>query len=88
MEIVEVKHFFTNEADQRVYDWEVVSVHEALKMAEPRMRCSECKGEVRLVRTSEDGLVPPHAEHRKRNVGCSLGDRYNGTPKLAEKRVE
>jgi hypothetical protein len=88
MEHVQVKRFYTDTSEQRVYGWEIVSVHEALKIAEPKMRCPECEGAVRLHRTSDDGTVPAHAEHRKRNPGCSLGDCFDGKPKKADKRID
>ena len=86
MQNVEVKHFYTDGNGSRVYGWEVVSINDALKMAEPVARCLECQGAIRLVRGTAG--EPDHAEHRKRNTGCSLGDRFEGTKAMAEKPVE
>jgi hypothetical protein len=86
MQNVEVKHFHTGVDGSRVYGWEVVTINDALKMAEPVARCLECQGAIRLIRGT--GGEPDHAEHRKRNTGCSLGDRFEGTKSMAEKRIE
>jgi hypothetical protein len=88
MELVSVKRHFTAADGLRVYDWENIPVLEALKMAEPKMRCLECHGAVRLYRAAEDGTNPARAEHRKQNPGCSLGDRFDGTAKMAETQVQ
>jgi len=88
MEVVDVKRHYTATDGNRVYGWEVVAVLEALKLAEPQLRCSECYGAVRLHRAAEDGSLPAHAEHRKRNPGCSLDDRFSGTKRMADAQLQ
>ncbi len=88
MDTVGIKRYFTTPEGVRVYDWETVSVFEALKMADPMLRCSECHGAVRLHRAAADGSVTEHADHRKRNPGCSLGEHFTGTKKMADLRIQ
>jgi hypothetical protein len=88
MDVVSIKRYFTAQDGNRVYDWESISVYEALKLAEPKLRCPECYGAVRLHRAAEDGSSPMHAEHRKRNRGCSVGDCFDGTMKMADIQVQ
>ena len=88
MQIVDVKQFVSLPDGSRRYAWATIPIEAALKIAEPRLRCPECKGAVGLRRRSEDGALPDRAEHKAKNRGCSLGDCFNGTPKLAEKPIE
>jgi hypothetical protein len=83
MEIVAVKKHFTGPDGERVYGWGIMPVIEALRLAEPKLRCPECNGAVRLHKAAEDGSAPAHADHRKRNPGCSLGDCFDGKKKMA-----
>ncbi|MGI8770388.1 MAG: hypothetical protein ACR2JE_03025 [Acidobacteriaceae bacterium] len=83
MLIVDVKQFVTQADGSRAYVWRTVRAEEALKLAEPRLRCSECKGAVGLFRASADGAKPNRVEHKKKNPGCSLGDCFDGKPRLA-----
>jgi hypothetical protein len=84
MDVVGIKRHFTKPDGGRIYDWETISVFEALKLAEPMLRCSECHGAVRLYRAAPDGSTVSRAEHRKRNPGCSLDERFDGKKKMAE----
>lgn len=88
MEIVAVWRHYTNAEGARVLGWETISVKDALKLAEPRLRCAECHGAVRLHRAAEDGSAGARAEHRKRNPGCSLGEHFDGAKKMATKVEE
>jgi hypothetical protein len=87
MDVVGIKRHFTTADGARIYDWETISVFEALKLAEPMLRCSECHGAVRLYRAAPDGSTASRAEHRKRNPGCSLDERFDGTKKMAEMAI-
>ena len=84
MDVVGIKRHFTTPEGGRIYDWETISVVEALKLAEPMLRCAECHGAVRLHRATADGSTVSRAEHRKRNTGCSLDERFDGKKKMAE----
>jgi hypothetical protein len=87
MDRVQVKRFYTDEVGVRLFGWQEIAVAEALKLAEPRLRCPECEGAVRLHQASSDGKMAAHAEHWKINRGCSLGDEYEGVPKMADRRL-
>jgi hypothetical protein len=88
MRIVDVKQFVSRPDGSRHYAWTTISADEALKLAEPRLRCPECKGAIGLFRRSDDNAMPNRAEHKKRNPGCSLGDCFDGVPKLATAPIE
>ncbi len=88
MLIVDVKQFITKADGTRAYVWKTVPVAEALKIAEPRLRCPECKGAVGLFRSTENGAMPNRAEHKKRNKGCSLGDCFTGVKQPADVTIE
>lgn len=88
MEVVDVKQFVSARDGARKYAWVTISADEALKIAEPRLRCPECKGAIGLFRRSEDGAMPNRGEHKKRNPGCSLGNCFDGVRKLAANPIE
>jgi len=88
MRVVDVKQFVSTRDGSRKYAWTTVSADEALKLAEPRLRCPECKGAIGLFRRSEDGAMPNRGEHKKRNPGCSLGDCFDGVRKTAINPIE
>jgi uncharacterized protein with PIN domain len=88
MRIVDVKQFVTNPDGSRRYAWTTISADDALKLAEPRLRCPECKGAIGLFRRSEDDATANRAEHKKRNPGCSLGEHFDGTHRLADNPIE
>ncbi len=88
MLIVDVKQFITRPDGSRAYVWQTVPVADALKIAEPRLRCPECKGAVGLFRRSEDGTTQNRAEHKKRNKGCSLSDCFDGVKQHADVMIE
>lgn len=88
MQMVDVKQFVTLLDGSRSYAWQTISAADALKLAEPRLRCPECKGAVGLVRGSADEATPDRAEHKKRNLGCSLGDRFDGVKRQAISPIE
>jgi hypothetical protein len=63
-------------------DWKRLTLDQALELDPSRLkRCPECHGQVRLHKASIDGMVA-HFEHYERNPGCSLGDCFDGNPKL------
>jgi hypothetical protein len=63
-------------------DWKHLTLDQALELDPSRLkRCPECHGQVRLHKASIDGMVA-HFEHYERNPGCSLGDCFDGNPKL------
>jgi hypothetical protein len=85
---VDVKQFVSLADGSRRYAWKTIPASEALKLAEPRLRCPECKGAIGLYRKSEDGAVPNRAEHKAKNPGCSLGDSFDGVKRPASKQIE
>jgi hypothetical protein len=88
MQIVDVKQFVTLADGTRQYAWVTIPADDALKLAEPRLRCPECKGAIGLFRRSEGGETPNRAEHKKKNRGCSLGDCFEGTRRVALNPIE
>ncbi len=88
MQRVDVKQFVSVAGGTRRYAWNTIPADEALKLAEPRLRCPECKGVVGLYRRSEDGAKPNRAEHKAKNRGCSLGDCFDGTHRMAVNPIE
>lgn len=88
MRVVDVKQFVTATDGSRHYAWSTIKADEALKLAEPRLRCPECKGSIGLFRASADGAMPNRGEHKVRNHGCSLGDCFDGVRRLAVKPIE
>jgi hypothetical protein len=88
LEIVDVKQFVSTSDGSRRYAWKTIPASEALKIAEPRLRCPECKGAIGLHRGSEDGAKQNRAEHKAKNPGCSLSDGFTGVKQLAVKPIE
>jgi hypothetical protein len=63
-------------------DWKRLTLAQALELDPSHLkRCPECHGQVRLHEASIDGMVV-HFEHYERNRGCSLGDCFDGNPKM------
>lgn len=59
--------------------WKRISVATALSNPKVTVRrCLECKGPIRLHKQGRNGSTRPHAEHRERFSGCSLGDCFDG----------
>lgn len=85
---VDVKQFVSLADGSRQYAWATIAADQALKIAKPRLRCPECKGVVGLYRRSEDGAKPNRAEHKAKNRGCSLGDCFDGTHRMAVNPIE
>jgi hypothetical protein len=67
---VEVKRYHESSSG-RIYDWQEISVDEANKLADPNLRCPECKWKVRLHVAGMNN--PLHAEHFPDFPECSLG---------------
>jgi hypothetical protein len=88
MRIVDVKHFVSLADGTRRYAWATIPAADALKLAEPRLRCPECKGAIGLFRRSQDGAIPDRGEHKKRNPGCSLGVCFDGVRRMAVNPIE
>jgi hypothetical protein len=88
MRIIDVKQFVTLADGTRRYGWATISAEDALKLAEPRLRCPECKGAIGLFRRSEDGAKPNRGEHKRRNPGCSLGDCFDKVRRNAVNPIE
>jgi len=88
MRIVDVKQFVSLAGGTRQYMWNTIAAEDALKLAEPRLRCPECKGAIGLYRRSEDGAMPNRGEHKARNRGCSLGDCFDGIRRMAANPIE
>lgn len=88
MQKVDVKQFISVADGTRQYAWTTITADEALKLAEPRLRCPECKGAISLFRRSEDGAKPNRAEHKAKNKGCSLGDCFDGVHRMAANPIE
>ena len=55
--------------------WKVKTVAEALQDSDTEFRCKDCKGEVKLVRSSKVGGPGPHAEHKSKadSEYCAAG---------------
>lgn len=85
---VDVKQFISTADGSRRYAWKTITADEALKLAEPRLRCPECKGAIGLFRRSEKDKTPNRGEHKKRNPGCSLGNCFDGVKRLAANPIE
>jgi len=66
--IVDVKQFVSLADGSRRYAWKTIPADDALKLAEPRLRCPECKGAIGLYRKSEDGVRPNRGEHKREIV--------------------
>lgn len=88
MRIVDVKQFVSLADGTRRYAWVTMDADDALKLAEPRLRCPECEGAIGLYRRSEDGAMPNRGEHKARNRGCSLGDCFDGIHRMAVNPIE
>jgi hypothetical protein len=88
MRIVDIRQFVSMADGVRRYAWAPIAADNALKIAEPRLRCPECKGAIGLFRRSEDGSKPNRAEHKAKNRGCSLGDCFDGVHRLAVNPIE
>lgn len=88
MQEVDVKQFVSVADGTRHYAWTTIAAHDALKIAEPRLRCPECKGAIGLFRQSQDGAKPNRGEHKAKNRGCSLGDCFDGTHRMAVNPIE
>ena len=86
--IVDVKQFVSLADGSRRYAWKTIPADDALKLAEPRLRCPECKGAIGLYRKSEDGARPNRGEHKARNRGCSLDDAFDGVKRPSPKQIE
>ena len=88
MRLVDVKQFVSIADGARRYAWTTIAAEDALKLAEPRLRCPECKGAIALFRRSEDGAMPNRGEHKAKNRGCSLGDCFDGVYRMAANPIE
>jgi hypothetical protein len=88
LQTVDVKQFISLADGSRRYAWKTIPAGDALKLAEPRLRCPECKGAVGLRRKSTDDATPNRGEHKVKNRGCSLGDCFDGVKRLALKPIE
>ncbi len=85
---VDVKQFISTADGSRRYVWSTTTADEALKLAEPRLRCPECKGAIGLFRRTEDETTVNRAEHKRKNPGCSLGNCFDGVKRLAANPIE
>jgi hypothetical protein len=88
MDIVDVKQHHERTGVGRVYGWHTVPVDQAMKLADPRIRCPECKGAVGLYSASDNRRMPRRAEHKVANPGCSLGDNFDGQVRPARMQIE
>ena len=88
MIIVDVKHHHERSGVGRVYGWHTVPASFAMRMADPRLRCPECKGAIGLYASSDNGRMPERGEHKMRNPGCSLGDCFDGMTRSASLPIE
>ena len=88
MLVVDVKHHHEREGIGRVYGWHTIAASEARRLADPRLQCPECKGAIGLFAASDNKRMPERGEHKVRNIGCSLGDCYGGTFRLANFPIE
>lgn len=85
----ELKKWFTDPVTgHRGRDWQVISIHEALRLriSEEIFRCIECHGRVRPHNASDSQGA--HFEHEQRHSGCSLSDAYvQGAPRVPHPRA-
>ena len=65
--------------------WVLIPIADGLQYAGRKMRCPECGG---AVRPHKGESQQPHFEHHERNVGCSKGDYFDGTPRRHKKPLE
>ena len=77
MNVVQLQRW-SGERPARKFDWETVSIHDAMRLEGP-FRCPECRQPVRLHKASSDGSSPAHAEHRVGSTMCSLAHRFEKT---------
>jgi hypothetical protein len=77
---VDVKQFISTADGTRRYAWQTISADEALKIAEPRMRCPECKGAIGLFRRSADDAKPNRAEHKKKLAANPIEPNEESVP--------
>ena len=88
MTIVDVKHHHEKAGNGRFFGWHTIAASAARKLADPRLRCPECKGAVGLYAASLNKRMPDRGEHKVRNPGCSLGDCFDGNPRMASLPIE
>jgi hypothetical protein len=88
MLIVDVKHHHERARTGRAFGWHTIAASAARRLADPRLRCPECKGAVGLFSSSANGKMPERAEHKSRNPGCTLGDCFDGLKRMASLPIE
>lgn len=68
--------------EERTFGWQVIAVHDGLRLRDEVFRCPECFGRVRLMSASSNPPMAAHGEHFRRNKGCSLGDCFDGVKRI------
>lgn len=81
---VEVKRWH-GEPDSRIFDWQRMSVTEALRFQDETFRCPECLGKVKLHAASAEKDLAAYGKHLVKNPGCSIGDCFDGVKRLSIK---
>lgn len=83
---VEVKRWH-GAANSRTFGWQRMPIKEALRLQDETFRCPECLGRVRLKYASVEKDTADRAEHYSKNVGCSLGDCFDGEKRQHPKPI-
>ncbi len=69
-------------------EWTSRPVGEVRLLGDVPRRCKECHGPIVLMKAGPNGVPRAHAEHRPRNVGCSLGHYFDGNRRPSPYPVE
>ena len=67
--------------------WKTVSIQTARDYPELARRCSECHGQIKIMRAGHGGAPRSHPEHYERHKGCSLGNCFDGERRPHPKQV-
>lgn len=68
-------------------EWEPITLERALTLdPSRRKRCIECGGQVQAHKLGTTGQRA-HFEHKRAHKGCSLGDCFDGAPRLHPKAL-
>jgi hypothetical protein len=78
----EVKTLHTGTDGKSVYGWVVMPVVKAYQLRDVEVRCQECHGRVRPICAGPNGVPSAYPKHHRKHPGCSLGDFYDGKPRM------
>ena len=89
----EVKRMFVRDG-QKLWDWKEVSVADAIRDEDEKVRCKDCWGAVRLHGRHVQHGPAPHAEHRSKQdseycpAGMYFRQNRGRVPRKSAKPVE